>query len=114
MGRAYHRPCDAPLSSGSWDAAGKGGKRAARRTALSAAKRRERGILPPAASGGAAEPGFARLEPAAAQGSESSYDSIAELYDPWSRSVTEDVDFYVAEAHKAGGGPVVELGVGTG
>jgi SAM-dependent methyltransferase len=43
----------------------------------------------------------------------SSYDSIAELYDPWSRSVTEDVDFYVAEARKAGG-PVVELGVGTG
>ena len=43
----------------------------------------------------------------------SSYDAIAELYDPWSRSVTEDVDFYVAEARK-GGGPVVELGVGTG
>jgi SAM-dependent methyltransferase len=42
-----------------------------------------------------------------------SYDSIAALYDPWSRSVTEDVDFYVAEARKAGG-PVVELGVGTG
>ncbi|HEY3069738.1 MAG TPA: class I SAM-dependent methyltransferase [Gaiellaceae bacterium] len=43
----------------------------------------------------------------------SSYDSIAALYDPWSRSVTEDVEFYVAEARKAGG-PVVELGVGTG
>jgi SAM-dependent methyltransferase len=43
----------------------------------------------------------------------SSYDSIALLYDPWSRSVTEDVDFYVAEARKAGS-PVVELGVGTG
>jgi SAM-dependent methyltransferase len=42
-----------------------------------------------------------------------SYDAIAELYDPWSRSVTEDVDFYVAEARKAGG-TVVELGVGTG
>jgi SAM-dependent methyltransferase len=41
------------------------------------------------------------------------YDAIAELYDPWSRSVTEDVPFYVAEARK-GGGPVVELGVGTG
>jgi SAM-dependent methyltransferase len=41
------------------------------------------------------------------------YDAIAALYDPWSRSVTEDVDFYVAEARKAGG-PVVELGVGTG
>jgi ubiquinone/menaquinone biosynthesis C-methylase UbiE len=43
----------------------------------------------------------------------SPYDAIAELYDPWSRSVTEDVDFYVAEARK-GEGPVVELGVGTG
>jgi SAM-dependent methyltransferase len=43
----------------------------------------------------------------------SSYDAIAGLYDPWSRSVTEDVEFYVAEARKAGG-PVVELGVGTG
>ena len=43
----------------------------------------------------------------------SAYDAIAELYDPWSRSVTEDVPFYVAEARKAGG-PVVELGVGTG
>ena len=43
----------------------------------------------------------------------SSYDAIAEIYDPWSRTVTEDVDFYVAEARKAGG-PVVELGVGTG
>jgi SAM-dependent methyltransferase len=43
----------------------------------------------------------------------SAYDAIAELYDPWSLSVTEDVPFYVAEARKAGG-PVVELGVGTG
>jgi SAM-dependent methyltransferase len=43
----------------------------------------------------------------------SAYDAIAELYDPWSRSVTEDVPFYVAEARKAGGA-VVELGVGTG
>jgi SAM-dependent methyltransferase len=43
----------------------------------------------------------------------SSYDAIATLYDPWSRSVREDVGFYVAEARKAGG-PVVELGVGTG
>jgi SAM-dependent methyltransferase len=41
------------------------------------------------------------------------YDAIAELYDPWSRSVTEDIPFYVAEARKAGG-TVVELGVGTG
>jgi ubiquinone/menaquinone biosynthesis C-methylase UbiE len=43
----------------------------------------------------------------------SRYDAIAELYDPWSRSVTEDVDFYVGEALRAGG-TVVELGVGTG
>jgi SAM-dependent methyltransferase len=43
----------------------------------------------------------------------SAYDAIAELYDPWSRSVTEDVRFYVGEAKRAGG-PVVELGVGTG
>ena len=43
----------------------------------------------------------------------SPYDDIAELYDPWSRSVTEDVPFYLAEARRAGG-PVVELGVGTG
>jgi SAM-dependent methyltransferase len=43
----------------------------------------------------------------------SAYDAIARLYDPWSRSVTEDVAFYVAEARRAEG-PVVELGVGTG
>jgi SAM-dependent methyltransferase len=43
----------------------------------------------------------------------SAYDAIAELYDPWSRSVTEDIGFYVREARKARG-PVVELGVGTG
>ncbi|MGZ4352394.1 MAG: class I SAM-dependent methyltransferase, partial [Gaiellaceae bacterium] len=43
----------------------------------------------------------------------SPYDEIAELYDPWSRSVVEDVGFYVEEAVTAGG-PVVELGVGTG
>ena len=41
------------------------------------------------------------------------YDRIASFYDPWSRSVTEDVDFYVEEA-VASGGPVVELAVGTG
>jgi SAM-dependent methyltransferase len=41
------------------------------------------------------------------------YDPIAGIYDAWSRQVTEDVDFYVAEA-VAAGGPVVELGVGTG
>jgi SAM-dependent methyltransferase len=41
------------------------------------------------------------------------YDAIARLYDPWSRSVTEDVAFYVAEARGAEP-PVVELGIGTG
>jgi SAM-dependent methyltransferase len=43
----------------------------------------------------------------------SDYDPIARLYDPWSVSVVEDVSFYVDEA-LATGGPVVELGVGTG
>ena len=41
------------------------------------------------------------------------YDRIASIYDPWSRSVTEDVDFYVEQA-LACGGPIVELAVGTG
>ena len=55
------------------------------------------------------------------EGPISPYDQIAALYDPWSRSVIEDVAFYVAEARKAarraggrGRSPVVELGVGTG
>jgi SAM-dependent methyltransferase len=43
----------------------------------------------------------------------SAYDAIARLYDPWSRSVVEDVGFYVDTALESGG-PVVELGVGTG
>ena len=43
----------------------------------------------------------------------SAYDPIARLYDPWSASVIEDISFYVDEA-LASGGPVVELGVGTG
>jgi SAM-dependent methyltransferase len=41
------------------------------------------------------------------------YDRIAGIYDPWSRSVTEDVEFYVEHA-LAVEGPVVELAVGTG
>ena len=41
------------------------------------------------------------------------YDRIAGIYDPWSRSVTEDVEFYVGHA-LAVEGPVVELAVGTG
>jgi SAM-dependent methyltransferase len=43
----------------------------------------------------------------------SAYDRIARIYDPWSRTVVEDVPFYVALARESGG-PVVELGVGTG
>jgi SAM-dependent methyltransferase len=43
----------------------------------------------------------------------SGYDQIARLYDPWSRSVVEDVAFYVDAAVRSGG-PVLELGVGTG
>jgi SAM-dependent methyltransferase len=50
---------------------------------------------------------------AAGQGAGSVYDPIAELYDEWSRQVAEDVEFYVAEA-LASGGPIVELGIGTG
>jgi SAM-dependent methyltransferase len=41
------------------------------------------------------------------------YDAIASIYDPWSASVFEDIEFYVEEA-LASGGPVVELAVGTG
>ncbi len=41
------------------------------------------------------------------------YDSIARIYDPWSLSVTEDVEFYVELARETSG-PVVELAVGTG
>lgn len=43
----------------------------------------------------------------------SAYDDIARIYDPWSRSVVEDVSFYVDEARRSGG-PMLELGVGTG
>lgn len=43
----------------------------------------------------------------------SAYDAIARLYDPWSATVVEDIPFYVAEAKKSGG-PVLELGVGSG
>jgi SAM-dependent methyltransferase len=43
----------------------------------------------------------------------SAYDRIARLYDPWSLSVVEDVPFYLERARRSGG-PMVELGVGTG
>ena len=45
--------------------------------------------------------------------SASPYDPIARVYDPWSASVTEDVEFYVEEA-RLSGGPTVELACGTG
>jgi len=41
------------------------------------------------------------------------YDPIASLYDRWNTSVVEDIDFYTEEA-RLSGGPVLELGVGTG
>ncbi len=43
----------------------------------------------------------------------SPYDRIARLYDPWSVSVVEDVEFYVDLARRAGD-RMLELGVGTG
>ena len=43
----------------------------------------------------------------------SAYDKIARVYDPWSVTVVEDVPFYLEEARRFGG-PVLELGVGTG
>ena len=68
--------------------------------------------VPPAARGDA---GGRLRRPGgdAGQGRESPYDAIARVYDPWSASVTEDVEFYVEEA-QASGGPVVELACGTG
>jgi SAM-dependent methyltransferase len=43
----------------------------------------------------------------------SPYDAFADLYDTWTREYAGDVAFYVDRAREAGG-PVVELGVGTG
>ena len=81
--------------------------RAARRR-----RARDRGALrlvrPPAVRRGEQGVRLGRAAPGV-----SLYDSIAELYDPWSVSVTEDVGFYVEEAERAGS-PVVELAVGTG
>ena len=43
----------------------------------------------------------------------SPYDSLAELYDPWSASVTEDVGFYLEEARRAAlAGVELDLRVG--
>jgi SAM-dependent methyltransferase len=43
----------------------------------------------------------------------SAYDRLGQAYDAWCRSVTEDIPFYVDLAVQSGG-PVLELGVGTG
>ena len=45
--------------------------------------------------------------------SESTYDQWAEVYDSVYAYVTEDIPFYVEEARRSGG-PVLELGCGTG
>jgi SAM-dependent methyltransferase len=41
------------------------------------------------------------------------YDRLGDRYDSWSRSVTEDIAFYVDLAVECGG-PVLEIGVGSG
>ncbi len=43
----------------------------------------------------------------------SAYDRLGRRYDAWCRSVTEDIPFYV-ELALATGGPVLEVGVGSG
>jgi len=43
----------------------------------------------------------------------SPYDRLGPLYDAWCRVVTEDIPFYVDLALRAGG-PVLEIGVGSG
>ena len=43
----------------------------------------------------------------------SAYDQLGGLYDAWCRSVTEDIPFYVDLALERGG-PVLEVGVGSG
>ena len=43
----------------------------------------------------------------------SAYDRLGQAYDAWCRSVTEDIPFYVDLAVQSGG-PVLELGVGSG
>ena len=43
----------------------------------------------------------------------SAYDELGRLYDDWCRSVTEDVAFYVQLGVESGG-PVLEIGVGSG
>jgi SAM-dependent methyltransferase len=43
----------------------------------------------------------------------SAYDELGSAYDAWCRSVTEDIDFYVDLALRSGG-PVLEIGIGSG
>jgi SAM-dependent methyltransferase len=50
--------------------------------------------------------------PAAVEGA-AAYDKLGETYDRWCRSVTEDIAFYVDLALESGG-PVLEVGVGSG
>ena len=57
--------------------------------------------------------GFRHNAPVSEHAEVSPYDSIASLYDRWNTSVVEDIGFYTEEALRSGG-PVLELGVGTG
>jgi len=71
-------------------------------------------LTPPRIAAGVDSGQVLERENQSVMGEPSSYDAIARLYDPWSVSVREDVEFYVEEARAAGGESVVELGVGTG
>ncbi|MDX6533556.1 MAG: hypothetical protein QOF68_1300 [Gaiellales bacterium] len=51
---------------------------------------------------------------AAAADGAAAYELLGETYDRWCRSVTEDIGFYVDLALESGGGPVLEIGVGSG
>jgi SAM-dependent methyltransferase len=51
--------------------------------------------------------------PAAVEGA-AAYELLGATYDRWCRSVTEDIGFYVNLALESGGGPVLEIGVGSG
>src|SRR5262249_41732385 len=53
------------------------------------------------------------LEPPVAAISDDAYAVLGSVYDDWCSSVTEDIDFYVDLA-RAEGGPVLEVGVGSG
>ena len=51
--------------------------------------------------------------PAAVASDADAYAVLGPAYDAWCRSVTEDIDFYVDLALRSGG-PVLEIGVGSG